>query len=215
MDATSLLAGIHLVPVVVIEDPARAVPLTEALVASGVRAIEITLRTDRALAAIEDVARSVPAILVGAGSVRQAGQLQQIVDAGAQFAVSPGSSDRLLVAARECGLPFVPGAVTASEIIRLLEHGYHLQKFFPAELAGGVAQLKALAAPLPEVRFFPTGGITLALARDYLAFERVSCIGGSWFLPEGALAEGDFASVRRLAAQAVTEAEQARRRGAG
>jgi 2-dehydro-3-deoxyphosphogluconate aldolase/(4S)-4-hydroxy-2-oxoglutarate aldolase len=215
MDATSLLAGTHIVPVVVIEDEATVTPLAEVLLTSGIRAIEITLRSSPALAAIERVALTVPELIVGAGSVREPGQFRQIADAGAQFAVSPGSSERLLAAARENALPFVPGAVTASEIIRLLEHGYRLQKFFPAELSGGLAQLRALAAPLPEVRFFPTGGITLALARDYLAFDRVSCIGGSWFVPEVALRERDFVKVRRLATEAVTVAEQARQRLAG
>ena len=210
MDATSLLEGLRLVPVVVIEDETQAVPLAETLLAAGVRAMEVTLRTESALAALERVAGAVPEMLLGAGSLRCPEQFPRILNAGARFAVSPGASERLLAAAAEARIPFVPGAVTASEIIRLLEHGYRLQKFFPAESSGGVAQLRALAAPLPEVRFFPTGGITSELAPAYLAFERVACLGGSWFVPERALREGDFGTVAALATQAVADAEQAR-----
>lgn len=210
MDAGTLLAGIHIVPVVVIEDEASAVPLAETLLDAGVRAIEITLRTPVALAAIERVARSLPELLLGAGSVRQAPQFRQAADAGARFVVSPGASERLLAAAGETRLPFVPGAVTATEMITLLGHGFRLQKFFPAELSGGLAMLRALAAPLPEVRFFPTGGITLERAREYLGFGRVACIGGSWFVPEAALRERDFARIRRLAGEAIAEALRVR-----
>lgn len=211
MDATTLFDGIDIVPVVTIDDVDLAVPLAEALLAAGVRAIEITLRTEHALAAVERVARAVPGLVIGAGSLRRPDQFPRIVAAGAQFAVSPGATERLLTAAREAGLPFVPGAVTASEILRLLEHDYRLVKFFPAESSGGLAQLRALAAPLPEVQFFPTGGITLELARDYLAFERVACIGGSWFVPPDALRERNFQQILRLAGEAVAEATRARR----
>ena len=210
VDASVLLAGIHVVPVVALEDEVKAVPLAEALLAAGVRAMEITLRTGAALAAIEGVARAVPDLLVGAGSLRQADQFPQVAAAGARFAVSPGSSARLLAAAEASGLPFVPGAVTATEIIALLEQGYRLQKFFPAEPSGGLVTLRALGAPLPEVRFFPTGGISLQLARDYLAFDRVACVGGSWFVPEALLEQNDFTAIRRLAAEAVTATERAR-----
>jgi 2-dehydro-3-deoxyphosphogluconate aldolase/(4S)-4-hydroxy-2-oxoglutarate aldolase len=212
MDAAALLQGIHVVPVVVIEDQKQAVPLAEALCESGVRAMEITLRTECALSAIAAVADAVPELLVGAGSIRQPDQLRRAAEAGANFAVSPGSSDQLLRAARYWAMPFVPGAVTATEIIRLLEHGYRLQKFFPAELSGGLPQLRALAAPLPEVRFFPTGGIDAARAGEYLSFEHVACVGGSWFVPAAPLRSGDFGTVRRLTAEAVAAAEQVRGR---
>jgi 2-dehydro-3-deoxyphosphogluconate aldolase/(4S)-4-hydroxy-2-oxoglutarate aldolase len=149
-------------------------------------------------------------MLVGAGSVRRAEQFAQIADAGARFAVSPGATASLLDAAERQGMPFVPGAVTASEIIGLLESGYRLQKFFPAEASGGLASIRALAAPLPEVLFFPTGGIDQTLAREYLACECVASVGGSWFVPAGALAAGDFARIRELASDARTVAMQVR-----
>lgn len=199
MDAGSFLNDVRVMPVVVVSDTARAVPLAETLLDAGITAIEVTLRSPEALTAIERIAAGVPGLLVGAGSIRRADQMRQAVDAGAQFAVSPGASDALLDAADELDLPFVPGAVTASEMIRLLERGYTLQKFFPAEPCGGLAAIRALAAPLPEVRFFPTGGIDASLAAEYLAFPPVACVGGSWFVPPDALAAGDFAAIRELA----------------
>ncbi|MCP5178312.1 MAG: bifunctional 4-hydroxy-2-oxoglutarate aldolase/2-dehydro-3-deoxy-phosphogluconate aldolase [Pseudomonadales bacterium] len=200
MDATALLGHIHLMPVVAIHDAAKAVPLAECLLEAGIAAIEITLRTEAALAAMERVARHVPGILVGAGSVRRPEQFTEIANAGARFAISPGSTDTLLAAAN---MPFIPGAATASECIRLLEHGYRMQKFFPAESLGGVKTIRALSAPLPEVRFCPTGGITEALAPDYLALDCVGCIGGSWFVSEALIDAGDFAQISQRAASAA------------
>lgn len=199
MDAGALLAGTCLMPVVVIDDEASAVPLAKTLLEAGIGAMEVTLRSGAALPAIEAIAVAVPGMLLGAGSVSRPDQLSRAADAGARFAVSPGASERLLAAAAELKLPYVPCAATASEMIRLQEHGYTLQKVFPAESLGGVAYLKALSGPLPEVRFFPTGGITLDLAADYLAFSRVACVGGSWFVPVDRLAAGDFAAIARLA----------------
>lgn len=201
MDAKALLSDTRLVPVVVIEDPASAVPLARALLDAGINAIEITLRTPAALDAIRAVASEVPDIICGAGSIRRRQQLTDIRDAGARFAVSPGSSYDLLSAAED--FPFVPGAETATEMIGLLDAGYTLQKFFPAELIGGLARISALSAPLPEVRFFPTGGINAALAAQYLAHPKVHCIGGSWFVPADALREGKFTAIRIAASEAL------------
>lgn len=203
MDASTLLSGIRIVPVVVIDDVATAVPLAETLCDNGLMAVEVTLRTPAALEAIEQIAAQVPQALVGAGSVRGADQFARIADAGARFAVSPGSTDELLSEAAKRGMPLVPGAVTATEMMRLYAAGYTLQKFFPAELAGGLAVLKAVSAPLPEIRFFPTGGITPALASDYLAFDRVVCLGGSWVAPARLLARHDFAAIGKLALEAA------------
>ena len=203
MNAADLLAAQRVVPVVVIDDAKDAVPLAETLLASGLDAIEVTLRTDAGLDAIERIANEVPGMLVGAGSVRRAAQLAEVKSAGAVFAVSPGSSDALLEAAADTELPFVPGAVTASEMLKLLDLGYTLQKFFPAELAGGAAFLKAVSAPIPEVSFMPTGGIGPDNARDYLALPNVACIGGSWIAPTGLLHAKDFTAIGELAAAAA------------
>ncbi len=202
MDSTNLLADIRLLPVVVIEDAALALPLAETLYAAGVQAIEFTLRTEAGLAAIERVARSMPEALVGAGSVVNEAQLQQVRDAGARFAVSPGHTDPLLDAAAD--FPLVPGAVSAAECMHLLARGYKLQKFFPAELSGGVSMINALSAPLPDVRFCVTGGIAPANVGRYLDCPAVACIGGSWFVPAEALGGGDLKTIERLAKEAVS-----------
>ena len=205
MDSGKVLAGVRLLPVVVIDHAAQAIPLAETLTTAGIEAIEITLRTDAGLAAIEAVADAVAntgsRMLVGAGSVVNVQQLKQVQDAGACFAVSPGHTDRLLEAAE--GFPYVPGAATAAECMHLLSHGYRLQKFFPAESSGGVKTINALAAPMPELRFCVTGGITPANVADYLACPAVSCIGGSWFVPAQSLQAGDFETIGRLARDAV------------
>ncbi len=204
MDASKLLSPVRLMSVVVIHDAQQAVPLAEALLSAGINAIEVTLRTKCALAAIEKIATRLPELILGAGSVREARQFSEIEDAGAKFAVSPGHSASLLESAAERKMPYLPGAATASECLNLLDHGYNLQKFFPAELAGGVAAIQALSGPLPEVRFCPTGGITPALAPEYLALEAVACIGGSWFVPDDLLRAGNFAGIGKLAEEAVT-----------
>ncbi len=203
MDASELLSGIAVVPVVVIDDASIAVDLATTLREAGLPAIEVTLRTDSALEAIAEIARAVPDVIVGAGSVRRAEQVAQIADAGARFAVSPGASEQLLDAAHSAALPFVPGAFTPSDVVRLLERGYVLQKFFPAELAGGRAMLQAIGAPLPEARFFPTGGITADTAAAYLALENVQCIGGSWIAPAALLKARDLTAIGKLALAAA------------
>lgn len=203
MDAGKILANSRIVPVLTIENVDQCEALAECLLETGLNSIEITLRSSAALASIERVSRSFPQIIVGAGSVRTATQLQQVKDAGAQFAVSPGSSASLLAKAEELAMPFVPAAATPTEMIALLDKGYNLQKFFPAEASGGLSFLKAISKPLPTIRFFPTGGINGKLAKEYLEFEAVACIGGSWFIPEDKLKAGDFKSITQSARQAL------------
>lgn len=203
MDATELLRGRRVVPVVVVDHVDIAVPLAETLMDAGLSVIEVTLRTDDALAAIAAIARAVPEMIVGAGSIRRPQQFTEVQDAGARFAVSPGASDALLAKAEGLGMPFVPGAVTPSEMIGLYERGYRLQKFFPAELAGGHAYLKSVGAPLPEVSFMPTGGITPDNVLQYLALSNVLCIGGSWITPSSLQKKRDFESIHRLATDAA------------
>ena len=203
MNAAELLQPFRVVPVVVIDDVATAVPLAQTLLESGLGAIEVTLRTEQGLAAMERIATELPDMLVGAGSVRRASQVADAVSAGARFVVSPGSSPALLDAVADAGVPFVPGAVTASEMLVLLDDGYTLQKFFPAELAGGATFLKAVGAPIPEVSFMPTGGINPDNAAQYLALRNVSCIGGSWIAPSSLLAAKDFDAITSLATAAM------------
>ena len=198
-----LLQDIRVVPVVVIDDIDTAVPLAETLLASGLRAIEVTLRTPPAVDAIAAIAEKVPDLLVGAGSIRNASQLIDVLDAGATFGVSPGHSDALLDAVANARLPFIPGAVTPSESLALFDRGYALQKFFPAGVAGGMPYLKALSGPLPEIRFMPTGGITAESASDYLALSNVACIGGTWIVPADRLRNRDFEAIARLAKAAA------------
>ncbi|MFD0205464.1 MULTISPECIES: bifunctional 4-hydroxy-2-oxoglutarate aldolase/2-dehydro-3-deoxy-phosphogluconate aldolase [Saccharothrix] len=197
--AADLLALSPVIPVVVVDDAAHAVPLAEALLRGGVRVIELTLRTPAALAAIERVAAEVPGIVIGAGTVTAPEHAEQAAKAGAAFLVTPGSTDRVLDAAEDTGLPFLPGAATVSEAMRLAERGLTSLKFFPAEAAGGVDYLKSIGGPLPGLRFCPTGGITPATAPDYLALPNVGCVGGSWLAPKEALAAGDWARVEELA----------------
>jgi 2-dehydro-3-deoxyphosphogluconate aldolase/(4S)-4-hydroxy-2-oxoglutarate aldolase len=202
-DLNSLLAGTPVVPVLVIDSVATALPLARALVDGGLRVLEITLRTPAALDVIRALAAEVEGAVVGAGTVLTAGQYQDAERAGARFVVSPGATDALLAAAAASAVPFLPGAVTASEVMRLLEQGYRFLKFFPAEPAGGVAYLEALAAPLPEARFCPTGGIDAVKARTYLSLPNVLCVGGSWVAPKDALAAGDWPRITRLARAAA------------
>ncbi|MFD8537751.1 bifunctional 4-hydroxy-2-oxoglutarate aldolase/2-dehydro-3-deoxy-phosphogluconate aldolase [Streptomyces rubrogriseus] len=201
--AASVLDLAPVVPVVVVDDLADAVPLARALVAGGLPAIEVTLRTPVALDAIRAIAAEVPDAVVGAGTVVTAEQVAEVVAAGARFLVSPGWTDALLEAMRGSGVPFLPGVSTTSEVVTLLERGVREMKFFPAEAAGGTAYLKALAAPLPQARFCPTGGITPASAPQYLALPNVGCVGGSWMLPKDAVAGRDWARVEALAREAA------------
>ncbi|WP_393057461.1 bifunctional 4-hydroxy-2-oxoglutarate aldolase/2-dehydro-3-deoxy-phosphogluconate aldolase [Streptomyces sp. LN549] len=200
---SSVLDLAPVVPVVVLEDAADAVPLARALVAGGLPAIEVTLRTAAALDAIKAIAAEVPDAVVGAGTVISARNVSDTVAAGARFLVSPGWTDALLDAMKASGVPFLPGVSTTSEVVALLERGVTEMKFFPAEAAGGTAYLKALSAPLPQARFCPTGGISLASAPSYLALPNVGCVGGSWMVPGDAVAARDWSRVERLAAEAA------------
>ncbi|HSG94358.1 MAG TPA: bifunctional 4-hydroxy-2-oxoglutarate aldolase/2-dehydro-3-deoxy-phosphogluconate aldolase [Afifellaceae bacterium] len=198
-----VLTAAPVVPVLTIEDAGIAVPLATALVKGGLPAIEITLRTAAAIDAVRAVANEVEGAFAGVGTVLDATQLKQAADAGATFAVSPGTSRGLLDAAADSPVPLLPGAATVSEAMALSERGYEILKFFPAEPAGGVAYLKALAAPLPAIRFCPTGGISLQNAPDYLKLENVICVGGSWIAPQNAIAAGDWQHIKELARQAA------------
>ncbi|MGW1844986.1 bifunctional 4-hydroxy-2-oxoglutarate aldolase/2-dehydro-3-deoxy-phosphogluconate aldolase [Streptomyces sp. NPDC001966] len=200
---SSVLDLAPVVPVVVLEDAADAVPLARALVAGGLPAIEVTLRTAAALDAIRAIAAEVPDAVVGAGTVISVRNVADTVAAGARFLVSPGWSDRLLDAMKASGVPFLPGVSTTSEVVALLERRVTEMKFFPAEAAGGTAYLKALSAPLPQARFCPTGGITPASAPSYLALPNVGCVGGSWMVPADAVAAKDWARVELLAGEAA------------
>ena len=201
--ARGLLSRVPVVPVVVLDDLAHAVPVARALVAGGLPVIELTLRTPVALDAIRAIADEVPEILVGAGTVVAPGQAKEAADAGAQFLVSPGTTPALLAAMAGTGLPFLPGTATVSEVLAVLEAGFTEMKFFPAEASGGAPFLKSIASPVPVARFCPTGGIAAATASSYLALPNVGCVGGSWLTPADALSAGDWARVERLAAEAA------------
>lgn len=201
--AFSVLDLAPVIPVVVLDDAADAVPLARALVAGGLTAIEITLRTPAALDAVRAVAREVPDAVVGAGTVLDAEQAGAAADAGARFLVSPGWTPASLAAMRGCGLPFLPGVSGASEVMALLEQGVREMKFFPAEASGGTAYLRALASPFPTARFCPTGGIGAELAPEYLALPNVGCVGGTWMVPPDAVRAGDWPRIRHLASEAA------------
>ena len=190
------------VPVLIVEDAKTAVPLARALVAGGLKAIEITLRTDAALEAVRLVAQEVEGAVVGAGTILNAAHYAAAVDAGSQFIVSPGTTQELLDVARSSDIPLLPGAATASEVMALREEGYKVLKFFPAEQAGGAAYLKALSSPLAGTLFCPTGGISLMNAMDYLSLPNVVCVGGSWVAPKELVSAGDWAGITKLASEA-------------
>ena len=191
------------VPVLIIEDAKLAVPLARALVAGGLKAIEITLRTAAALEAVRLVAQEVEGAGVGAGTILNASHYAAAVDAGSQFIVSPGTTQELLDVARQSDIPLLPGAATASEVMALREEGYQVMKFFPAEQAGGAAYLKALSSPLAGTLFCPTGGISLKNAMDYLSLPNVICVGGSWVAPKELVTAGDWAGITKLASEAA------------
>ncbi|MGL4198306.1 MAG: 2-dehydro-3-deoxy-phosphogluconate aldolase [Allorhizobium sp.] len=191
------------VPVLIVEDAKTAVPLARALVAGGLKAIEITLRTEAALEAVRLVAQEVEGAVVGAGTILNAAHYAAAVEAGSQFIVSPGTTQELLDVARQSDIPLLPGAATASEVMALREEGYKVLKFFPAEQAGGAAYLKALSSPLAGTLFCPTGGISLKNAMDYLSLPNVVCVGGSWVAPKELVSAGDWAGITKLASEAA------------
>lgn len=203
MDIAAIAGLAPVIPVLTIERVADAVPLARALVRGGLPVLEITLRTATAVAALEAIAAEVPDAIVGAGTVLEASQVEQIQRAGARFAVSPGCTPAVASATRAAGLPFLPGVQTVSEAMALAEQGSRLMKFFPADVAGGVGWLKAVAAPLAGLRFCPTGGIGAETAPAYLALANVACVGGSWVAPREAVLAQDWSHVERLAAAAA------------
>lgn len=190
------------VPVMVIEDIKQAVPLARALVNGGLPVLEITLRTDAAIDCMKAIMAEVEGAIVGAGTVITPKQLRECEKIGCVFAVSPGSTGKLLGEAEDRNIALLPGGVTASECMALLEWGYAIQKFFPAEPAGGAAYLSSLASPLPQIKFCPTGGITPELAPKYLSLSNVITIGGSWMAPKKLVAAGDWAAIETLAREA-------------
>jgi len=192
------------VPVLTVRDVADGVAQAKALVAGGLFAIEVTLRTAPALEAIEAIRKHVPRAYVGAGTVVDPKQIGEAIDAGARFLVSPGATAKLAEAAAAASVPFLPGCASVSEAMALRERGFHALKLFPAEAVGGVKLLASIAGPLPDLVFCPTGGIDLAKAPSYLALANVRCVGGSWMLPKAALEAGDYVQVETLAREAAT-----------
>ncbi|WP_146591555.1 bifunctional 4-hydroxy-2-oxoglutarate aldolase/2-dehydro-3-deoxy-phosphogluconate aldolase [Puniceibacterium confluentis] len=190
------------VPVLVIDDASSARALAEALIAGGLPALEVTLRTPAALDAIREMAK-VEGGVVGAGTLLTPADVRAAVAAGAKFGVSPGATETVLTACEEADLPLLPGVATASEVMRLLERGYTVQKFFPAEANGGAPALKAIGAPIPQVRFCPTGGVSLKNANDYLSLSNTICVGGSWVAPKDLVAKGDWKAIEELAREAA------------
>jgi 2-dehydro-3-deoxyphosphogluconate aldolase/(4S)-4-hydroxy-2-oxoglutarate aldolase len=191
------------IPVVVIDEPASAVPIARALLAGGIGVIEVVLRTPGALDAIRAITDTVPDVVVGAGTVTTPALVGQAAAAGAQFLVSPGTTDRLLAAMDDAGIPGLPGVATVSDVMRLLDRGRREMKFFPAEACGGRAFLSAIAAPCPAARFCPTGGITPATAPGYRELSNVGCVGGTWLTPRDAVASQDWRRIEELAAAAA------------
>jgi 2-dehydro-3-deoxyphosphogluconate aldolase/(4S)-4-hydroxy-2-oxoglutarate aldolase len=191
------------IPVIVLEDVAQAVPLARALVEGGIRMLEVTLRTPAALRCIEAIAEQVPGAVAGAGTVRSAEDARAAAKAGARFAVSPGYTSGIGAACREAGLPLLPGVATGSEILLAQQDGWNELKFFPAMQAGGAPMLKAFQGPFHDVRFCPTGGVTAANAREFLALPNVACVGGSWLTPKDAVEAGDWARITQLAREAA------------
>ena len=186
-------------PVIVIDSADQAEPLADALLAGGIRTAEITLRTPAAIKAIEKMARNCPDITVGAGTVRTARDAQIAADAGSRFVVSPGTTPSILEGCQSAELPLLPGAASVSEMMALAEQGYSVQKFFPANAAGGISFIKSLSSPLPDLTFCPTGGITETTAPDWLALPNIACVGGSWIAPQALIESGDFAKITNRA----------------
>ena len=189
-------------PVIVIDNAKDAVPLADALLAGGIEAIEITLRTEAALDAMQAISQARPNMVVGAGTILNPENARDAKTAGAKFAVSPGATDKVLSGCRNVDLPLLPGAATVSEMMALSEQGYDVLKFFPASAAGGLPLLKSLISPLPHLTFCPTGGITQDTAPDWLALANIACVGGSWIAPQNLISEGKFDEIQTRAAAA-------------
>ena len=197
------LKPVPIMPVLSLPSVEAGLRIAEALQRAGITVLEITLRTQAALVAIEAIARELPGCMVGAGTLRTADHMRQVVNAGASFAVSPGATDTLLSAGAETGIPFLPGVGSVSEAMRAREHGFSVLKLFPAEAIGGVRLLKSIHAPLPDLSFCPTGGINAENAHLYLALPNVIAVGGSWMVPDAMVMAEDWTGIERLANQAV------------
>jgi len=196
----------RVVPVIVITHPEQAVPMANALLEGGIDVMEITLRHPAGMAAIEQVAKHVPHMHVGAGTVTRAEEMSRVQNAGARFALSPGMTDALVQAAVTCKLPFIPGVMTPGEVMAARDYGFGLAKLFPAAQAGGLGMLKALSGPLGDMRFCPTGGVSLANMAEFLKQPNVAMVGGSWLTPVDVVERGDWAEITRLAREATTAA---------
>jgi len=203
LSSREILSQAPVVPVLVIEDVNDAVPLAKALVAGGLPVLEITLRSAAAEESIKRIIAEVPDAITGAGTVINAKQMERMAEIGCAFAVSPGCTDGMIKSAADTGVPLLPGAGTPSEIMNLLDHGYDILKFFPAEQQGGVSMLKALSGPLPQVKFCPTGGVSLNNLADYLALPNIITVGGSWIAPKDAVKEGNWGKITQLAQEAT------------
>lgn len=198
MSLLEIMRSASVIPVIAIDDPAHAVPLAKALVAGGIRVLEVTLRTEHGLQAIRDMS-TVEGAIVGVGTLTQPHEFEAARDAGAVFGVSPGLTATMIEAAKKSGLPLLPGVMTPSEVMAAREHGFKQLKLFPAVPAGGVGMLNAIAGPLPDVTFCPTGGISIETAPKFLACKNVACVGGSWLTPKDLIASGDWAGITELA----------------
>ncbi len=203
LDPGTVLGAGPVIPVIVIDKTEHALPLAEALMEGGIRVLEVTLRTPAALEAISRISKALPDAIVGAGTVMNDEQLRQVREAGGMFAISPGLTVSLLDAAVKGDMALIPGVSSASELMQGLEYGLSYFKFFPAEAAGGVRMLKAIAGPFPQATFCPTGGIDLSNCRAYLALETVACVGGSWIVPQDAVAQGRWDRITELAREAA------------
>ncbi|MDO8299195.1 bifunctional 4-hydroxy-2-oxoglutarate aldolase/2-dehydro-3-deoxy-phosphogluconate aldolase [Lacisediminimonas sp.] len=203
MNMLEMMQASPVIPVIQIDDPAHALPLARALVAGGIRVLEITLRTVHGLPAIRAIAAAIPEAIVGVGTVTRAEEFTAAREAGAVFAVSPGLTAAVAEGARRSGLPLLPGVMTPSEVMMARELGYRQLKLFPAVPAGGIGMLNAIAGPLPDVMFCPTGGITADTAAQFLSCRNVACVGGSWLTPKDALQSGDWARITALARAAA------------
>ncbi len=203
-----IFAAGPVVPVLVINDVEKAVPLAKALMEGGIKVLEVTLRTPAALDVIKRIADEVPESLIGAGTVTNAQQLKAVVEAGAKFAISPGMTADLLKAGMDAEIPLIPGISSTSDLMKGKDAGYTHMKFFPAEASGGVKAIKSISGPFPDITFCPTGGIGPDNYNEYLALNNVKCVGGSWLAPDDAIESGDWARITQLAKEAVAGAKQ-------
>lgn len=203
-----IFAAGPVVPVLVINDVEKAVPLAKALMEGGIKVLEVTLRTPAAIDVIKRIAEEVPDSLIGAGTVTNAQQLKAVIEAGAKFAISPGMTADLLKAGMDADIPLIPGISSTSDLMKGKDAGYTHMKFFPAEASGGVKAIKSISGPFPDVTFCPTGGIGPDNYNDYLALNNVKCVGGSWLAPDDAIESGDWARITQLAKEAVAGAKQ-------